>query len=177
MRRAAPLSLAIVASMAFGCSIMGPQGSKHPGITNANPDAVIREFPTTATEMAKIMADVMGADPILDYVNMTPAGDREARLFSKAERERMGIPKFELTNDVNYVAKAKSKNGHPVEVNIRLKGESSCEVSVLYGSRGDDELSKDLLDKAQGALVNTTKDTAVTKASGSKPVAATGSKP
>ncbi len=168
MRRAAPVLLALIANFGLGCSVMGPQGSKHPGITNASPDAVVREFPVTATEMAKIMADVMGADPILDGVNMTPAGDREARVFSKTERERMGIGRLELTTDVNYVAKARSKDGHPVEVAIRLKGGSSSEVSVLYGTRGDDELSKDLLDKAQDYLAHSIKDPAVTKTGGSK---------
>lgn len=168
MRRAAPIFLSMVSILGFGCSVMGPQASRHQGITNANPDAVLREYPVTATEMAKIMADVMGADPILDGVSMTPAGDREARNFSKAERERMHIPRLEMTTDVNYVAKARSKDGHPVEVLVRLKGASSCEVSVLYGARGDAGMSKDLLDKAQEQLTRSKKYPEVTGTSDSK---------
>jgi hypothetical protein len=171
MRRAAPVYLMIVA--VCGCSIMHPP--IHPGITDPNPDLVIREYPATATQMAKIMADVMASDPILDNVSMTPAGGREYRSFTKAEREVLGASKLTLANtlanDVNWNVQARSKNGHPVAVAIRLKGEASSEISVLYGARGDNELSKDLLDKAQTVLANTVKDSAVTKTAGSKTVA------
>jgi hypothetical protein len=177
MRRAAPISLALVASLAFGCSTMGPRGSNHPGITDDNPDAVTRVYPATATQMAKIMADVMANDTILDNVSMTPAGGREYRNFSKADREALGITNLTLSNDVNWNVQAKSKNGHPVTVAIRLKGESSCEISVLYGSRGNDEFSKDLLDKAQELLAKAAKDPAVSRAGGSKSMADKGSKP
>ena len=53
---------------------------------------------------------------------------------------------------MNYNITAKSKDGHPVAVAVRLKGESGSEVSVLYGFAGDPELSRDLLDKVEAAL-------------------------
>ncbi len=177
MRRAAPFFLVIFG--VFGCSIMHPQ---HPGITDQNPDAVIREFPATATQMAKILADVMASDPIIDNVSMSPAGGREYRNFSKAEREILGASMLTLANDVNWNVQGRSKDGHPVSVAIRLKGESSCEISVLYGSRGDEALSKDLLDKAQDFLTRSVKDPAVsqavaTKTKGSKTVVGPSSTP
>jgi hypothetical protein len=171
MRRAfAPLCLAVLATMAAGCSIMGSQASKHPGITDENPDAVTRVFPATATQMAQIMTDVMSADPILDKVSMTPSGGREFRNFSRSERKVLGMSALEMANDVNYDINAKSKNGHPVIVAVRLKGEASCELSVLYGSRGDEDLSKDLLDKAQAMLASASQNPTLKKAAETKTV-------
>jgi hypothetical protein len=158
----------MITSLALGCSTMGSRGSDHPGITDGNPDLVVREFPATATQMAKIMVDVMAADPILEHASMKPAGGREYRNFSKAERETLGVSMLERGNDVNWNLEARSKDGHPVGVAIRLKGEASCEISVLYGSQGDNELSKDLLDKAQASLEKSKSDVAVTKTSASK---------
>jgi hypothetical protein len=177
MRTVAPISLAIIASLAFGCSTMGSKSSNHPGITDNNPDLVVREFPATATQMAKVMVDVMAADPILDNASMKPAGGREYRNFSKAEREALGVSMLERGNDVNWNLEARSKDGHPVAVAIRLKGEAACEISVLYGSRGDVDLSKDLLDKAQASLEQSKSDAAVTKTSASKAVADKAAKP
>ncbi len=165
MRRTAPVFLMVVVGLISGCSTMG---SRHPGISEPSPGAVTREFPSTATQMAQVMTDVMASDPILDNVSMTPDGGREFRNFSRADRARLGISLLTPANDVNYNIQAKSKDGHPVAVAVRLKGESSCEISVLYGSQGDDGLSKDLLDKAQLALASAAKDTAVTRTASTK---------
>ena len=165
MRKAVPFFGLVCLCVVVGCSSTGLRG-KHPGQVDRNPDAVTREFPTSATRMAKIMADVMGADPVLDDVNMVPSQGREFRNFTRAQREELGISMLTPANDVNYDLTARSKDGHPVAVSVRLKGDTSCEVSVLYGSQGDEGFSKDLLDKAQEMMAGTIRDPAVTKMSG-----------
>ena len=169
MRRAAPLSWVIIACLIQGCSTMRPKGSQHPGITDVNPNAVTREFHGTSTQVAQVMADVMGDDPIIINVVMTPdTKSKEFRNFTRAERQTLGISLLEPANDVNYNITARSKDGHPITVAVRLKGESGSEVSILYGSAGDSALSRDLLDKTEARLNKPAKDPALEKASASK---------
>ena len=85
--------------------------------------------------------------------------------------QTLGISLLTPANDVNWDLKARSKDGHPVTVAVRLKGESGAEVSVLYGFAGDPDLSKDLLDKLELALAKPPKDTEVAKTSSSKTAA------
>ena len=151
MRGAIGITSLVVGCLALGCSTMRPH---HPylGITNPTPNAVVRTFPASATLVAGRMADVMAADPILENVQLAPEESKEFRNFTKADRQALGIGLLPPTNDVNYNIKAKCKDGSPVAVVIRLKGESGSEVSVVYGLGGDPELSRDLLDKAEATL-------------------------
>ena len=170
MRRAAPFTSLIVGCLALGCSTMRPSASQHPGITEPTPNAITRSFPASATLVAGKMADIMGADPILENVAMTPdTSSKEFRNFSKADRQALGISLLPLSNDVNYNIKAKCKDGFPVAVAVRLKGESGSEVSVLYGFGGEPDLSRDLLDKVEAALAAPSKDGAVAKTAASNP--------
>ena len=169
MRRAAPLSWAIVVCLIQGCSTMRPQASQHPGLTDRNPNAVTRTFPASATLVAQRLADVMSEDSIIDNVSMTPdPSSKEFRNFSRADRQALGISLLTPANDVNYNITAKSKDGHPVAVAVRLKGGSGSEVSVLYGFAGEPDLSRDLLDKVEVALTKPSKDPGVAKTAGSK---------
>ena len=166
MRKAAPLTWAIVACLVHGCSTMKPQ---HPGITDMNPNAITREFPHTATMVAQTMADVMSSDMIIDNVSMKPdPQSKEYRNFSRAERQQLGISLLTPANDVNYNITAKSKDGHPIAVAVRLKGASSAEVSLLYGFSGDTDLSKDILDKVEAQLAKAPKDPGLAKTAASK---------
>jgi hypothetical protein len=168
MRRAAPWSLVIVIAL-YGCSTMNPRGTDHPGITEMNPNAVTREFPATSTQVAQIMAEVMTKDSILDQVSiLADKQSKEFRNFTKAERQALGISLLTPANDVNFNLTARSKNGHPVTVAVRLKGQSGSEVSVLYGASGDTALSKDLLDKAEATLAKAAVDPNLAKTAGSK---------
>ena len=125
----------------------------------ASPNAVTRTFPASASLVARTMADVMAQDPILDEVAMSPdTSSKEYRNFSRADRQALGISPLTLANDVNFNIRAKCKDGFPVAATIRLKGESSAEVSVLYGFGGEPDLSRDLLDKVQAALAAPAKD-------------------
>ena len=153
MRRVAPWLLVLVAFLDSGCSTVKPRGSEHPGLTDLNPNALTREFSASATLVAQTMADVMSADSIIENVSMIPdPQSREFRNFTRADRQALGISLLTPTNDVNYNITAKSKDGHPIAVAVRLKGQSGSEVSVLYGFAGDPDLSRDLLDKTQEAL-------------------------
>ena len=173
MRRDAPLSLVIVVCLLHGCSTIRPGGSQHPGLTDVSPNAITRTFSASATLVAHTMADVMSADEILDNIAMTPdTASREFRNFSRADRQALGISMLTPTNDVNYNITAKSKDGHPVTVAVRLKGDSGSEVSVLYGSGGDPDLSREILDKTESALARPPKEPSVAKTSGSKADAA-----
>jgi len=109
----------------------------------------------------------MKQEAILDNVVMyhDPA-NRECRNFSKADRQTLGISLLTPANDVNFDIKAKCKDGSPVIVAIRLKGESSAEVSVVFGYGGDPDLSGDLLDKLQAVLTAPVKDKALAKTAG-----------
>ena len=169
MRRAASYACLVVGCLALGCTTMRPLGtSAHPGITESNPNAVTRVFSASATLVAQKMADVMAADKILENIAMTPdSSSREFRNFSRGDRQALGISLLTPANDVNYNITAKSRNGHQVAVAVRLKGESGSEVSVLYGFAGDADLSRDLLDKAEAALLAPSKDTSVSKTAGS----------
>jgi hypothetical protein len=119
--------------------------------------------------VARTLADVMSEDSIIDNVSMAPDKGREFRNFSRADRQALGIAMLTPTNDVNYNITARSKDGHPITVAVRLKGDSGSEVSILYGSSGDPELSRDLLDKAEAALAaRPSKDPGLARASGTK---------
>jgi hypothetical protein len=165
MRRAAPLSWAVVVCLVQGCSTMKPHGPEHPGLTDLNPNATTRTFSSSATLVAQTMADVMSSDSILDNVSMKPdTQSREYRNFSRADRRALGISPLTPANDVNYNITAKSKDGHPVAVAVRIKGDSGSEVSVLYGFAGDPGLSRDLLDKVEANLAKPATDAGVAKA-------------
>ncbi len=169
MRRAAPVRWVLVSCLAVGCSTVRHRGSDHPGITEPNPSAVNRVYPASATLVARTVADVMSQDSIIDDVSMVAdAGSKEYRNFSREDRQRLGISMLTPANDVNFNIKAKSKDGRPIAVAVRLKGESSAEVSLLYGFGGDSDLARDILDRVGIALESVPKDTAVAKASGSK---------
>jgi hypothetical protein len=168
MRKVAPYSCLIVGCLVFGCSTMRKSGSQHPGITDPSPNAVTRAFPASATLVAGRLADVMATEPILENIAMTPdTTSREARKFSKADREALGISPLKPETDVNYNITAKCKDGQQVAVQVRLKGESGSEVSVLYGFAGDPELSRDLLDKLETVLKSPSKDGSLAKTAGS----------
>ena len=168
MRKVTLHSCWLVACLALGCSTMRHPGSQHPGITETNPNAVTRAFPASATLVAGKLADIMSADPILDNVAMTPdVESREARKFSKADRQALGISMLTPETDVNYKLKAKCKDGAPVAATVRLKGESGCEVSLQYGFGGDPELSRDILDKLEVALTAKAQDASVARTAGS----------
>ena len=175
MRRAAPLSRVMLACLALGCSTMHPRASDHPGITEPNPNAVNRVYSASATIVAQTVADVMSRDSIIEGVSMTPdTSSKEFRNFTRADRQRLGISLLTPANDVNYNIKAKSKDGRPIAVAVRLKGESSAEVSLLYGFAGEDDLSRDILDKVGFALEAPPKDAAVAKTAGSKAASRSG---
>jgi hypothetical protein len=169
MRTVARHLFVVVACLVVGCSTMRPSASKHRGITETNPDAVVRAFPVTATLVSQRMMDVMTKDPILEKVSLNhdPA-NREFRNFSRAERQALEISPLTPANDVNFDIKAKCKDGQPVVVAIRLKGEAGCEVSVVYGFVGDPDLGRDLLDRVQAALDAPAKDEAVAKSAGTR---------
>ncbi len=170
MRRAALISCGMVAiaTLSSGCSSMRPMASSpHPGITDRNPNAITRAFPASATRVAWTLEEAMAADPILEKVAMNPdVASKEFRNFSKADRQDLGISRLTPANDVNYNITARSKDGHPVAVAVRIKGDSGCEVSVLHGFAGDSDLSRDLLDKVQFSLASPAGDPAVARASG-----------
>jgi hypothetical protein len=158
----------IACCLVLGCSTMRPGGSQHPGIVEKNPSAVTRTFDGSATLVAQTMADVMSEDAILENISMTPdVQSREFRNFSRADRQALNISQLTPANDVNFNIKARCKDGSPVAVAVRLKGEAGCEVSVLYGFSGEPDLSRDLLDKAQAALASP-RDAAVAKTAASK---------
>jgi hypothetical protein len=169
MRRAAPFISSIVGCVALGCSTLHPSASNHPGVTAPPADSVTRVFPASSTLLSERLVDVMREDPILQDVAMyhDPA-NRECRNFSKADRQALGISLLTPANDVNFEIKAKCKDGQPVNIAVRLKGESSAEASVHYGFGGDPDLSGDLLDKVEAILTSSTKDAAVAKTAASK---------
>jgi hypothetical protein len=69
---------------------------------------------------------------------------------------------------VNFDIKARCKDGSPVTVAVRLKGESSAEVGIVYGFGGEPDLSRDLLDKVEKVLTAPSKDGAVAKTAGTR---------
>jgi hypothetical protein len=169
MRGTAPFLFLIVGCLAFGCSTINPSAYQHPGITQPVAGSVTRTFPASATFVAERMVDVMKEEAILENVVMyhDPA-NKECRKFSKADRQALEISPLTPANDVNFEIKAKCKDGSPVVVAVRLKGESSAEVSVMYGYGGEPDLSRDLLDKVQAVLTSPAKDSAVAKAAGTR---------
>lgn len=153
MNRTAPCFWLILGCLGLGCATMKPSGTAHPGITEQNPNAVVRAYPATATLVAQKFADVMSADTVLTAVLMTPdSASREFRNFSRLDRQALGISLLTPANDVNYNITAKSKDGHPVAVAVRLKGDAGSEASVLYGFAGDPDLSRDLLDRVEASF-------------------------
>ena len=168
MRRTVSLATLVACSLVLGCSTMRPSGAQHPGIVEKNPSALTRAFPNSATLVTQTMAEVMSGDSILENISMTPdVQSREFRNFSRLDRQALKISPLTPANDVNYNIRARCKDGSPVAVAVRLKGEAGCEVSVLYGFSGEPDLSRDLLDKAQAALASP-RDGAVAKTVGSK---------
>jgi len=168
MRQAATLSGALVLLALQGCSVMRPSGgSSHPGIQDRNPSAVIRTYPASATRVAWAMAQVMTDDSILDDVKlMIDPKSNESRPLPKAEREALGLPAMSISaRDVNYNIQAKSKDGRRVGALIQIKGEFESEVSLLYGSMGDADLSRVLLDGVDVAIKGPVKNPGLWKAS------------
>ena len=169
MRRSACFLSLTLGCLVLGCATMRTSDSRYPGITEPNPNAVTRVFPASATLVAQRMTDVMGQEEILDAVAMVPdTASKEYRNFSKADRQALGISLLTPANDVNFNITAKCKDRAPVAVAVRLKGESSAEVSVLYGFGGDPDLSRDLLDKLQAALPGPAEGQAVTRVAGDR---------
>ena len=170
MLRSACWLIAVAVGLALGCSTMRPSGASHPGITDLNPKAVSRIFPNaSATLVARKMEAVMAEYSILDKVELTPdIQSKEYRYFSRADRQALGISMMTPANDVNFNLKAKSKDGKPVAVVVRLKGETGVEVSVLYGFAGDPDFSRDLLDQLAASLDRPEPDPALVKTSDPK---------
>jgi hypothetical protein len=166
MGRSAPSRWALVACLFCGCSTMKGASERHPGVVDKNPAAVTRVYPASATRVAWALTEVMKKDSIIDDVQlMVDPQSNDSRALSATEREALGVGKFnKLTRDVNYNIKAKSKDGHPIGALVLLKGESSAEVSLLYGSSGDPELSRALLDEVEVALTKPVTDPGVIKA-------------
>ena len=153
-----------------GCSTTRSGESRHPGVVEKNPNAVIRTYPASATRVAWALTDVMKKDPILEDVQlMVDPQSNDSRSLSHQEREALGLTGTRaLKRDVNYNITAKAKNGHRVGVLVLLKGEREAEVSMLYGAVGDAELSRALLDSVDAAMTGPLKDPGLSQASASR---------
>jgi hypothetical protein len=165
MRMSATVRWAIVASTLVGCSTMRSAKDRFPGAVDANPKAVNRVYPASATRVAWAMAEVMSKDPILEDVQVVvDPQSNESRPLSQAERDKLGVSRLKVgSHDVNYDITAKSKDGHRVGAVIFLKGESDAEVSLL-----DPEMSRAILDQVEVALNGPLKDPGIKKASAAK---------
>ena len=169
MRRSATILAGAVFSLAFpGCSVMhSSTKADHPGIQDLNPHAVVRTYPASATRTAWAMTEVMSKDSILEDVKlMIDPQSNESRPLPKAEREALGLPAMSISaRDVNYNIMARSKDGKRVGVVVAIKGEAESEVSILYGSVGEPDLCKVLLDEVEVAIKGTVKNPGLWKAS------------
>ena len=166
MRKAHVVLSAVVAGLVVGCSTMKSAQERHPGAVEINPKAVNRVYPASATRVAWAMGQVMSKDSILDDVQvMRDPQSNESRPLSNAEREKLGFSKFAVgSRDHNYDITAKSKDGQRVGAVIYLKGEDQAEVSLLYGTIGDPDLSRAILDEVEVALKGPVKDPGLTQA-------------
>ena len=165
---ASTLAGAVLSSALAGCPGLHPSTkSGHPGIQDQNPHAVIRTYPASATRTAWALTAVMSGDSILEDVKlMIDPQSNESRPLPKAEREALGLPSMSISaRDVNYNIMAKSKDGKRVGVVIAMKGEAESEVSILYGSMGEPDLCKVLLDEVETAIKGPVKNPGLWKAS------------
>ncbi len=171
MRQTAPFLWAILACALPGCATMKGGKDRHPGNVQPNPAAVVRTYPASATRVSWALTQVMKKDPILDDVKlMVDPQSNESRPLSHGEREALGMSALKVAaRDLNYNITAKSKDGHRVGAVVQIKGDSDSEVTLLYGTAGDPELSRALLDEVQTALAGPVKDPGLTRASASKP--------
>ena len=167
MCRTVMFSALVVSGLGLGCSTMHPAASQHPGVIDAKPGAVVRSFPASSTLVSERMVDVMRREEILqDVVMYHDPASKECRSFSRLDRQLLGISPLTPANDVNFEVKAKCKDGSPVIVAVRLKGDHEAEASVLYGFGGDNDLARDLLDKVESALNAPGPDASVARTAG-----------
>lgn len=160
-------ALALVVPLGAGCAVTRPASDRHPGVTEQSPGAVVRAYPASATRVAWALTEVMRKDKILDDVQlMVDPQSRDSRAFSHVERQALGYSGLKsLQRDVNYNITAKSKDGHRVGALVLLKGDSGAEVSLLYGTVGDAEMSKVLLDQVESTLAGPLHDPGISPAS------------
>ena len=156
-----------------GCATTRSAADRHPGVVEKNPNATIRTYPASATRVAWALTEVMKKDAVLEDVQlMVDPQSNDSRAFSHQEREALGLNGMKaMKRDVNYNIMAKSKDGHRIGVLVLLKGDSSAEVSMLYGAVGDVEMSRMLLDQVETVMAGPLKDPGLSQASASKPAA------
>lgn len=166
-----PVLAALVTTFAVvGCATTRSGEGRHPGVVEKNPNATIRTYPASATRVAWALTDVMKKDAILEEVSlMIDPQSRDSRPLSHAEKQALGLSGIKsMQRDMNYNITAKSKDGQRVGVLVLLKGESSAEVSMLYGAVGDAALSKILLDEVEVVMAGPLKDPGLAQASVAK---------
>ncbi len=162
-----------VAVGVVGCATTRSGDARHPGVVDKNPNATVRTYPASATRVAWALTDVMRKDEVLEDVQlMIDPQSNDSRLLTHTEKQALGLSGMKsMTRDVNYNITAKSKDGHRVGVLVLLKGDSSAEVSMLYGAVGDPEMSRVLLDQVDVVMAGPLKDPGLTTASATKPAA------
>ena len=160
-----------VALGVVGCATTRTGESRHPGVVDKNPNATLRTYPGSATRVAWALTDVMRKDEVLEDVKlMIDPRSNDSRPLSHTEKQALGLTGMKsMQRDVNYNILARSKDGHRVGVLVLLKGDSSAEVSMLYGAVGDPEMSRVLLDQVDAVMAGPLKDPGLSQASASKP--------
>ena len=155
----------------LGCATTRSGDARYPGVVEQNPNAMVRTYPASATRVAWALTEVMKQDPILDDVKlMNDPQATNTRAFTRVERQALGLSGMNsLHRDTNYNITAKSKDGQRVGVLVLLKGDSSAEVSMLYGSVGDEGMSKALLDEVETVMAGPLKDPGVAQAVATRP--------
>ncbi len=162
-----------VALGVVGCATTRTGESRHPGVVDKNPNATVRTYPASATRVAWALTEVMRKDDVLEDVKlMIDPQSNDSRPLAHTEKQALGLTGMKsMQRDVNYNILAKSKDGHRVGVLVLLKGDSSAEVSMLYGAVGDPEMSRVLLDQVDAVMAGPLKDPGLSQASASKPAA------
>ena len=154
-----------------GCATTRSAEDRHPGVVEKNPNATIRTYPASATRVAWALTEVMQKDGVLEDVKlMVDPQSNDSRPLSHTEKQALGLSGMKtMQRDVNYNITAKSKDGHRVGVLVLLKGDSSAEVSMLYGAVGDVEMSRILLDQVETVMAGPLKDPGLSQVVASKP--------
>ena len=167
----AVLTASIIVGGVIGCATTRSGDARYPGVVEKNPNATIRTYPASATRVAWALTEVMKNDSILDDVKlMVDPGATDTRAFTHAEKQALGLSGMKsLHRDANYNITAKSKDGQRVGVLVLMKGESSTEVSMLYGPVGDEALSRALLDEVEVVMAGPLKDPGIAQAVATKP--------
>ena len=165
----------IVSGGVLGCATTRSPDARYPGVVEQNPNATVRTYPVSATRVAWALAEVMKQDAILEDVKlMVDPQAKDTRPFSRVEKQALGLTGVNsLHRDANYNITAKSKDGQRVGVLVLLKGDSSSQVSMLYGPVGDEGMSNALLDEVDTVMAGPLKDPGLSQAVATKPKSAT----